>query len=346
MIEPLIECVPNFSEGRNPESIAAIAAAIRQTPGVRLLDVDPGADYNRTVMTFVGGPQAVVEAAFAATREAARRIDMRLHKGGHPRLGATDVVPFVPVANATLADCAALSRSYGERVARELGIPIYLYEAAATRPERRNLANVRQGEYEGLAEKIAQPEWAPDFGSAVFNAQSGATITGARPFLIAYNVNLKSRDLEAANAIAFAIREIGQLLRDAAGNKVPDENGKPKRIPGRFKCVKALGVELPKHGIVQVSINLTDFHTSAPHTVYQAVKEEAAKLGIEVTGSEVVGLIPKEAMLLAGKSFSDTPADDETTLIAAAVKGLGLDDLAPFEPREKVIELLLFGEPA
>ena len=343
MAEPLIECVPNFSEGRRPEVIEAIAAAIRQTNGARLLDVDPGADYNRTVMTFVGGPQAVVEAAFAATALAARLIDMRLQHGGHPRLGATDVVPFVPVSGASLDDCAELARLYGARVAAELGIPVYLYEHAASRPERRNLATVRQGEYEGLADKLANPQWAPDFGPAVFCAQSGATIAGARPFLIAYNVNLKSADLDAANTIAYAIREIGTVKRDAAGNKLLDAGGKPERIPGRFKCVKALGVELPKQGIVQVSINLTDFHVSAPHVVYQAVVEEAAKLGIAVTGSEVVGLIPKEALLMAGQALQNDPAATEAVLIEAAIRGLGLADLAPFNPREKVIELLLSG---
>ncbi len=344
-MRPIIECVPNFSEGRHQVTIDALAKAVSQTPGATLLNVEPDGDYNRCVVTFVGDPGAVVQAAFAATRIASEAIDMTRHKGGHPRLGATDVVPFIPVSGTSMADAIACARQYGERVGRELDIPVYLYEKAATRPERGNLAQVRKGEYEGLERKLQDPLWQPDFGPRHFNAKSGATITGARQFLIAYNVNLATDDLAIANTIAGALRESGCVRRDAQGRKMVDENGKTLRIPGKLKHVKALGVAMPDHGIVQVSMNLTDFHITPPHVAYEECCNLAKELGTQVTGSEVVGLIPEEALSLAGRYFSqkqtgsDQPSSQD--LVAYGAEKLGLSDLYPFKLQEKVIEARL-----
>jgi len=336
----IVECVPNFSEGRRPDVIEALAEAVRSTPGARLLGVEPDADYNRVVVTLVGEPDAVVNAAFAATAVAAQKIDMRVHSGGHPRLGATDVVPFIPVAGVAMDDCVQCARRYGERVARDLGIPIYLYEEAATRPERKNLADVRKGQYEGLEEKLKDPEWAPDFGEARFNAQSGATVTGARRFLIAYNVNLATADLSLANEISGLLRESGTLMRDAEGRKVLGPDGEPKRVPGRLKNVKALGVAVPERGVVQVSMNLTDFEVTPPHVAFEEVRREAERLGLRVTGSEIVGLTPLRALLMAGEFYLQRKGD-EAELLDAAIEGLGLNDFGPFAAKEKVIELCL-----
>jgi glutamate formiminotransferase/formiminotetrahydrofolate cyclodeaminase len=334
-MKKLVECVPNFSEGVNEQTITAIAESIRSVQGVKLLSVEPDKDYNRSVVTFVGEPVAVAEAAFQATKTAAERIDMRQHKGEHPRMGATDVVPFVPVSGVTMEDCVRLANSYGERVAEKLHIPIYLYEEAARTEERRNLAAVRKGEYEGLQEKLNDPAWKPDYGTATFNAQSGATITGARVFLIAYNVNLKTNNKDIAHTIALKIRESGRTIKDAQGGSV--------KIPGSLKSVKAMGVLLERANIAQVSINLTNFTITPPHVAFEEVRKEAQKLGTDVTGSEIVGLIPKEAILLAGKFYNNKTATTilEEEFISLAIERLGLNQLEPFNPKKKIIEYMI-----
>ena len=291
----LIECVPNFSEGRDRGVIDAIAAEIRGTPGAVLLDVDPGAATNRTVVTFIGTPDAVEEAAFRAIRKAAQLIDMAGHRGEHPRLGATDVCPFVPVQGATMDDCVEVARRLGRRVGEELGIPVYLYEAAATRPERRSLADIRKGEYEALPMKHQDPAFVPDFGPNTFHASAGATVIGAREFLIAYNVNLNTRDKKLANSIAQEIREAGKT------KKAPD--GTRQTVPGRFAHCRAVGWYIEEFGRAQVSINLTNYKVTPVHAVFEACREEAERRGLRVTGSELVGLIPREALLAAGDHF-------------------------------------------
>lgn len=338
----LIECVPNFSEGRDKGVIDAITNNIKSVAGIELLDVDPGAETNRTVVTFVGGPEAVVEAAFLGIAKAAQLIDMTKHHGAHPRLGATDVCPFVPVAGISMEECAGLARRLGERVGRELGIPVYLYESAASKPERKNLADVRQGEYESLPTRIGDPFWTPDFGPDAFNARSGATVIGARDFLIAYNVNLNTRDAKLANKIAQRIREMGFPQRDAEGKIVRDEAGNKIMIPGLFSAVKAVGWYIPEYGQAQISINLVNFHVSPPHEVFDACCEIAAELGLRVTGSELVGLIPLDAMTAAGKHFlakqGKITGVSEAELVRMAILSLGLDQLAPFDPAQKIIE--------
>lgn len=336
----LVECVPNFSEGRDIRIVNAIAGAIGAVPGVKLLSVEPDGDYNRTVVTFIGPPEAAVEAAFAGTAAASEMIDMRVHSGGHPRIGATDVVPFVPLQGVTMADCVALAQGYGRRVGDELGIPVYLYEAAAARPERRNLASIRKGEYEGLAAKLLDPAWVPDFGPAVFNPRSGATVAGARVFLIAYNVNLDTADVAIANEIALRIRESGRVKKDQAGNPVLDAQGKKVTVPGTLRAVKAMGVLLETHGIAQVSMNLVDFTVTPPHVAFDEVARQAATLGVKATGSEIVGLTPREALLAAGRHHAPSVTDDEV-LIAEAVERLGLSQLDRFDPKKKVIEYQL-----
>jgi glutamate formiminotransferase / formiminotetrahydrofolate cyclodeaminase len=330
----LIECVPNFSEGRNRVVIDAIAAEIAASPGAVLLDVDPGAATNRTVVTFVGGPDAVEEAAFRAIRKAASLIDMTRHRGEHPRLGATDVCPFVPVSGATMDDCVAIARRLGKRVGEELGIPVYLYEAAATRPEHRSLADIRKGEYEALPEKLKDAAFAPDFGPARFDARSGATVIGAREFLIAYNINLNSRERKLANAIAQALREAGKSKR------LPD--GTTTNLPGRFKECRAVGWYIEEFGRAQVSINLTNYKVTPIHAVFDAACDEAAKLGLRVTGSELVGLIPREALLAAGDHYlakqGRTTGVPEKERVHTAVLSLGLSELAAFDAQRKVIE--------
>lgn len=337
---PIVECVPNFSEGRDTAIIEAIGASVRSTAGVKLLSVEPDKDYNRTVVTFIGSPGGVIEAAFRATAAAAEMIDMSKHSGEHPRLGATDVVPFVPVSGVSMEECVQLARTYGKRVGDELGIPVYLYEEAATRPARRNLAAVRKGEYEGLAAKLRDPEWQPDFGPAVFSPRSGATVTGARVFLIAYNVNLKTNDQKIAHEIALRIRESGRVQKDAQGNPVVDANGQKVIIPGTLRAVKAMGVLLEAHDIAQVSINLVNFHVTPPHVAFEEVRRQAAALGVEVTGSEIVGLTPKEALMMAG-SFYAPGSTDESMLVATAIDRLGLSQLDRFDPSRKIIEYQL-----
>jgi glutamate formiminotransferase/formiminotetrahydrofolate cyclodeaminase len=338
----LVECVPNFSEGRDTAKIEAITAEISSTEGVKLLDVDPGKDTNRTVVTFVGSPEGVVEAAFKAIARAAEVIDMSKHRGAHARMGATDVCPFVPVSGITVEECIELARKLGRRVGEELGIPVYLYEHAATVPERRNLADVRAGEYEGLEEKLKDPRWKPDFGPAEFKPGPGATVIGVREFLIAYNVNLNTRDTRMAREIAFSIREKGRVKRDAAGKIVRGEDGKALRQPGIFEECKAVGWYMEDFGRAQVSINLTNYKTTPPHAVFDECSRIAAELGARVTGSELVGLIPLEAMLAAGRHFlrkqGRTTGVPEAELIHIAVLSLGLNDLYPFEKENKIIE--------
>jgi len=338
----LVECVPNFSEGRDKDKIQSIAREIEATAGVKLLDVDPGESTNRTVITFLGSPEAVQEAAFRAIRKAAEVIDMRQHKGAHSRIGATDVCPFVPVSGVTMDDCVKLAQGLGRRVAEELGIPVYLYEAAARRPERKNLATIRAGEYEGLAEKLKDRAWAPDFGQPVFNPSSGATVIGAREFLIAYNFNLNTRDRRLANEIALDLRESGRAKRDRKGNIVKDKQGTTVKVPGKFKEVKAVGWYIEDYGRAQISVNFTNYKVTPVHVVFDEAVRRAEKLGLRVTGSELVGLIPKEALCMAGRYYLEkqgkSPGVPDEELVRTAVISLGLNDVAPFDPRKKIIE--------
>jgi glutamate formiminotransferase/formiminotetrahydrofolate cyclodeaminase len=338
----LVECVPNFSEGRDRALIDKIVAAMAAVKGAQVLDVDPGADTNRTVVTLIGEPGPVSEAAFQGIRRAAELIDMSKHTGAHPRIGATDVCPFVPVSGLTMADCAELARRLGRRVGEELGIPVYLYEAAAAAPQRVNLADIRAGEYEGLAEKLQDPAWKPDFGPAAFNARAGATVIGAREFLIAYNINFNTRDAALVNDIALEIREKGRLKKDAKGTAVKDAQGEKVWIPGKFKAVKAIGWYIEQYGCAQLSINFTDYKISPVHEVFVEVCRQADARGLRVTGSELVGLIPKQALLDAGAFFlarqGKPTGVPEEELVHLAVKSLGLAELTPFDPQKKIIE--------
>lgn len=338
----LVECVPNFSEGRDLAKINAITKEIESTPKVKLLDVDPGESTNRTVVTFIGEPEAVKEAAFKAIKKAAEVLDMSKHSGAHSRIGATDVCPFVPVTGVTMEECVQLAHALGESVARELKIPVYLYEEAAQKPERKNLATIRAGQYEGLEDKLKDPEWTPDYGEPVFNAKAGATVIGAREFLIAYNIDLNTTDHTLARHIAFNLRERGRARRDENGNIVRDENGKSVKIPGKFKEVKAVGWYVEDYKIAQISINFTNYKVSPPHLVFDEAIKEAEQIGLRVTGSELVGLIPKEAMLMAGRYYLNkqgkSPGVPEEELIRTAVISLGLNDVAPFDVKKKIIE--------
>ncbi len=395
----IVECVPNFSEGRDMAVIKQITDAVESVEGVVLKDVDPGADMNRVVVTFFGPPEGVKEAAFRAVKKASEVIDMSRHHGSHPRMGATDVCPFVPVNGVTMADCVEMAKEVGRRVGEELSIPVYLYEHAATRPERRNLADVRRGEYEGLAEKLKKPEWAPDFGPAEFNARAGATVVGAREFLIAYNIDLNSRCKDHATDIAFALREkgrsartgnttpfyyMGKLMKHEDGRyfcgtcghmavapaalfdhcrsehgydaedlyrqwgTAPDKlAGQSVKIPGLFTHCKAIGWVVPQFDRVQISINLTDFTVTPPHLVLEKARELAAERGLVVTGSEIVGLVPLQAMLDAGRFYLERQGRStgipEEDVLKTAVQSMGLADVSPFDIREKVIG---FREPA
>ncbi len=342
MSSTLVECVPNFSEGRNRAVIDAIADAIRGVGGVKLLDVDPGADTNRTVYTFVGPPGAVADAAVKAAQKAYELIDMSRHTGAHPRIGALDVCPIVPIAGVTMEECAGIARGIGRRIGEALQVPVYFYEHAASSSARRSLADVRAGEYEGLERKLQDAAWAPDAGPARFDPRYGASVVGAREFLIAYNVNLNTRDRKLANEIALNIRENGRLARDARGNLVTDAEGKQVRAPGRLRAVRAIGWYIEQYRQAQVSINLIDYKVTPLHVVFETVREEAAKLGLRVTGSELVGLMPLQPLLDAGRFYlrrqGKSAGVPEVELVELAARSLGLDQLAPFDPAKKVIE--------
>lgn len=356
MEQRIVECVPNFSEGRDREVIRQIASAIEQAGGVKVLDVDPGEATNRTVVTFVGSPEAVVEAAFQGVKRAAELIDMRHHKGAHPRMGATDVLPLIPISGVTLEECAALSRDLAKRIADELRIPTYCYEAAAFRPERKNLAVCRAGEYEALPEKLAHADSAPDFGARPYDdgvARTGATTVGARDFLIAVNFNLNTTSTRRANAIAFDVREKGRPVREGnpiTGKIVKDADGNPLMQPGTLRATKAIGWFIEEYGIAQVSMNITDIAVTPLHVAFDEVCRKADARGVRVTGTEIVGLVPKRALVEAGKYFlrkqhrSTGIAEEE--IVRTAIKSMGLGDLKPFVPEEKVIEYLLEAEVA
>lgn len=351
MSKRIIECVPNFSEGRDREIISQITDAITSAADVSLLDVDPGEATNRTVVTFAGSPEDVVQAAFAGVKRAAQLIDMRNHKGAHPRMGATDVLPLIPVSGVTLEECAALARDLAKRIADELNIPVYCYEAAAFTPERKNLAVCREGEYEGLSKRFATSDGAPDFGARAFDdsvARTGATAVGARDFLIAVNFNLNTTSTRRANAIAFDVREKGRPLREGnpiVGKIVKDENGEPVMRPGTLKGTKAIGWFIDEYGIAQVSMNITDIATTPLHIAFDEVCRKADARGVRVTGTEIVGLVPKRAIIEAGKYFlrkqHRSTGISEEEIIRIAVKSMGLDELKPFKAEEKIIEYML-----
>jgi len=343
-MQQLIECVPNFSEGNDMNIINQITAEIEKVEGVRLLNVDPGKATNRTVVTMVGEPAKVIDAAFLAIKKAGELIDMSKHKGEHPRMGATDVCPLIPIANISMEETAKYAQQLAKRVGEELQLPVYLYEAAQPDKTRSNLSVIRAGEYEGFAKKITDPVWKPDFGPAVFDAKRGATVIGARDFLVAYNVNLNTTSTRRANAIAFDIREAGRVKR-VNGKVVNDENGKPVNIPGSLKSVKAIGWFIEEYGIAQISINLTNINITPVHIAFDEVCKKGAERGIRVTGSELVGLIPLKAMTDAGKYFlkkqQRSTGVSEKELIKIAIKSMGLDELGPFKPEERIIEYML-----
>ncbi len=353
-MKKLIECVPNFSEGRDMAVIKQITDEVEKIDGVKLLDVDPGYSTNRTVVTFVGTPDEVVEAAFRAVKKAQELIDMRRHKGDHPRFGATDVCPLVPISGVTMEEVAEYARKLGRRIGDELGIPVYLYENAATEEKRRNLANCREGEYEGLKDKVYSTDWKPDFGPAEFNdsvARSGAVAVGARDFLIAVNFNLNTTSTRRANAIAYDVREKGRPKREGnpiTGKIVTDEAGEPVMIPGTLKGTKAIGWFIAEYGIAQVSMNITNLAQTPLHIAFDEVSEKARTRGLRVTGLEIVGLVPKKAIIDAGKYYLAKQGRSlgvtESEIVKIAVKSMGLDDLKPFDPNEKIIEYVLAAE--
>jgi len=338
----LVECVPNFSEGRNRAVIDAIADAIKGVADVKLLDVDPGADTNRTVYTFVGPPDAVADAALKAAHRAYELIDMARHSGAHPRMGAMDVCPIVPISGVTMDECVEIARGIGRRIGAELDLPVYFYEHAATSDARRSLATVRAGEYEALERKLQDPAWAPDAGPARFDPKFGAPVVGAREFLIAYNVNLNTRDRKLANEIALNIREGGRLKRDKAGNPVLDEHGTQVKVAGRLKAVRAIGWYIEQYRQAQVSINLINYKVTPLHVVFETVRDEAEKLGLIVTGSELVGLMPLEPLLEAGRFYlrnqGKSAGAPEADVVETAIRSLGLDQVGEFDPDKKIIE--------
>ena len=344
-MKQLIECVPNFSEGRDLNIIKQITDCIEAVEGVKLLNVDPGKATNRTVVTFVGEPAAVTEAAFQAIRKAGELIDMSKHKGEHPRMGATDVCPLIPISGISMEETARWAQTLGQRVGNELGIPVYLYEAAQANKNRSNLSVIRAGEYEGFFKKIKLPEWKPDFGAGEFDAKRGATVIGARDFLVAYNINLNTTSTRRANAIAFDVREAGRTQKDEKGNVVKDATGNPIVIPGSLKSVKAIGWYIEEYGVAQISMNLTNISVTPVHIAFDEVCRRAEARGLRVTGSELVGLIPLHALLDAARYFlrkqQRSTGVSEAELIKIAVKSLGLDELGPFKPEERIIEYLL-----
>lgn len=347
-MKKLIECVPNFSEGRDLSIIKQITDEVEAVEGVRLLNVDPGKATNRTVVTFVGEPEQVIEAAYRAIRKAGELIDMSKHSGEHPRMGATDVCPLIPIANISMEETAEFAKRLAERVGSELAIPVYLYEYAQADKNRSNLSIIRAGEYEGFFKKIKQPEWAPDFGPAEFDARRGATVIGARDFLIAYNVNLNTTSVRRANSIAFDVREAGRVMREGDpinGKIITDENGKARSIPGSLKSVKAIGWYIEEYGVAQISMNLTNIEITPLHIAFDEVCKKADARGIRVTGSELVGLIPLKSLLDAGRYFlakqQRSSGVSEKELVRIAIKTMGLDELGPFKPEERIIEYLL-----
>lgn len=341
----IIECVPNISDGRNPDIIKQVTDEAANTEGVALLDVDPGKATNRTVITFVGNPEAVIEAAFRVIKKASELIDMTKHSGEHPRMGATDVCPLVPVSGITMEETVEFANKLAKRVGEELNIPAYLYEYAAKEDYRRNLADIRSGEYEGIADKITKPEWKPDYGPAKFNPKAGNTAIGARDFLIAYNINLNTTSTRRANAVAFDVREKGRTKKDENMKPIKDENGEPIVEPGLLKSVKGIGWFIEEYGIAQISMNLTNMNVSPLHVVFDTVCERATARGLRVTGSELVGLVPLEAMVEAGKYFlqkqNRSIGVGEEELVRIAIKTMGLDELTPFDPQKKIIEYQL-----
>lgn len=348
MSKQLIECVPNFSNGVDTHVIKQITDEIEKTEGVKLLDVDPGKATNRTVVTFVGAPEPVIEAAYHAIKKAAELIDMSQHKGEHPRMGATDVCPLIPIANISMEETAKYAHQLAKRVGEELDIPTYMYESAATKPERQNLATIRAGEYEGLPEKLQNPKWKPDYGPAAFNAKAGATAIGARDFLIAYNVNLNTTSVRRANSVAFDIREKGRLKRKGHpinGEVMKDRKGNPKRTPGKCKGVKAIGWFIEEYGVAQISMNITNIRQTSLHKAFEETRKSATKRGMRVTGSELVGLVPLQVMLDAGDYFlkqqQRSTGISESEKIKIAIKSMGLDELGDFDPNKKIIEYQL-----
>ncbi len=347
-MEQLIECVPNFSEGLDLSIIKQITDECEKVDGIKLLNVDPGKTTNRTVVTFVGNPQAVIDAAFNAIKKAGELIDMSKHKGEHPRMGATDVCPLIPIKNISLQQTAIYAQKLAKRVGEELNLPIYLYEEAQTNKKRSNLSEIRAGEYEGYFKKILLPEWKPDFGPQIFDEKRGATVIGARDFLVAYNINLNTTSTRRANSIAFDVREAGRVLRDGdpiTGKVILNADGSPKSIPGSLKSVKAIGWYIQEYGVCQISMNLTNINITPIHIAFNEVVKKASERGIRVTGSELIGLIPLKGMLDAGKYFLNkqkrSVGVSESELIKIAVKSMGLDELAPFNPNERIIEYVL-----
>jgi glutamate formiminotransferase/formiminotetrahydrofolate cyclodeaminase len=347
-MQQLIECVPNFSEGNDLTIIKQITNEIENVEGVKLLNVDPGKATNRTVVTFIGTPNAVVQAAFLAIKKAGELIDMSKHKGEHPRMGATDVCPLIPISNITMAETAEYAKKLGKRVGEELNLPIYLYEEAQSNKNRSNLSVIRNGEYEGFFKKIKSPEWKPDFGPQEYDAKRGATVIGARDFLVAYNINLNTTSTRRANSIAFDVREAGRVMREGDpinGKIITNADGSPKSIPGTLKSVKAIGWYIEEYGVCQISMNLTNINITPVHIAFDEVSKKATERGMRVTGSELVGLIPLKSLLDAGKYFLQKQKRSigvsESELIKIAVKSMGLDELAPFNPEERIIEYLL-----
>ncbi len=336
----IIECVPNFSEGKNQTTFEAIKEAVAKTKDVKLLSLEPDGDYNRVVVTLAGNEEGILNGTLNACRTAASLIDMRSHKGEHPRLGAIDVVPFVPVANVTTEECVKISEEFAKIISNDLKVPVYLYESAARKADRKSLSSIRQGEYEGLEEKLKDSNWLPDYGEPVFNSKLGAIVTGSRFFLIAYNVNIKSNDVKYSKEIGEILRESGYAKRDENGNVIKVD-GKTIKVPGRLKEVKGMGVVLEKYNISQVSMNLTNYNTTPIHAAFEESKKEAARLGVEVNGSEIVGLVPLEAMLQAGRFYSNGKETNEKSLVNLAIEKLGLSALHPFKPEEKIIEYMI-----
>jgi glutamate formiminotransferase / formiminotetrahydrofolate cyclodeaminase len=336
----IIECVPNFSEGKNEEFFNALKEEAASVEGCKLLSLEPDADYNRVVVTLAGDERGIVEGALRCSKVAAKYIDMTTQKGGHPRQGAIDVVPFVPVKNVTMQECVKLAEEFGEAVAKELNVPVYLYEEAARKPERQNLSIIRKGEYEALEEKLKKEEWKPDFGEAKFNAKLGGIVTGARVFLVAFNVNIDNNDIKYSKEIGEILRESGRPKKDESGNVVK-VNGQTVREEGRLKAVKGMGVALEKYNISQVSMNLTNYKVTPIHVAFEEAKKEADRLGVKVNGSEIVGLVPLEAILMAGEFYAQGEKLNEDQLVDLAIEKLGLNALHPFNKREKIIDYMI-----